>query len=95
MWRWTAAFWPSERQGARGRRRRRAPAHERRRDHGDGGHDQEPVALAGSLCVDGKRRLVLALAVREKWYRELPGFVLHRHSSPVRRLDEGTLRLVP
>src|SRR6478752_847957 len=28
MWRWTAAFWPSEREGARGRRGRRAPTHE-------------------------------------------------------------------
>ena len=45
-----------------------------------------PVALTGALRVDGERRLVIALALREKRHRELQGFVLLRHPSPVRRL---------
>ncbi len=40
------------------------------------GHDQEPVALSDPLCVDGERRLVIALAAREKRHRELQGLVL-------------------
>lgn len=59
--------------------------------HGVVGHDQESVVLTDPLCLDGERRLVIALAVREKRHRELQGFVLLHHPSSVRRLDEGTL----
>lgn len=55
------------------------------------GHDQEPVALSDPLCVDGERRLVIALAAREKRHRELQGLVLLHHLSPVRRLEGGPL----
>lgn len=52
-------------------------------------HDQEPVALADSLCVDGKGWLVIALAAREERHRKLQGLVLLHHPSPAGRLDEA------
>ncbi|WP_406499991.1 hypothetical protein [Streptomyces sp. NBC_00846] len=58
------------------------------------GHDQKPVALADSFCVDGKGRLVVALAACKERNRNSEAFRVFHYASAVRRLNERTITVL-